>query len=114
MLSDVRRYRSAPPSLARQWLKPDRPATEESVVNTWLLGTRRQMGMVISDKTINNFKELTQDLVKPATDVLRDRASPSFISSTPCDELAALQLDNIFRVSLRGVTLHNDGNISRG
>ncbi len=110
VLSDVMQISGAPPSLARQWLEARiGPATEESVVNTWLLARHaEQMGMVISDKTINNFlKELTQDLVKPAnfqTSFKRSGISELHFFNAMRDELAALQLDNMFRVSLRGVT----------
>ncbi|MGH7134952.1 MAG: SurA N-terminal domain-containing protein [Pirellulales bacterium] len=50
------------------------PATEEAVVETWVLDERaRQMGLIVSDDAVNKFlKELTQDKVKP--EVFRDIA----------------------------------------
>ena len=48
------------------------PATEESVVQTWVLDERaRRMGMVVSDSAVNKFlRDLTNDKVK--TEVFND------------------------------------------
>ena len=57
------------PNMARPWLEMTLgTATEESVVNGWLLAHRaQQLGMVISDQTINDFlKAMTRDVVTPA------------------------------------------------
>ena len=85
------------------------PATEEAVVNTWLLARRaEQMGMVISDETINRFLQgVTQDKVKLASfQAAFKRAGFSDLQffTAMRDELAAQRLRETFYVSLGGLT----------
>ncbi|HEX7379709.1 MAG TPA: hypothetical protein VF278_21475 [Pirellulales bacterium] len=83
--------------LAPQFEQMFGPATEEAVVETWLLTERaRQMGMVISDGAINRFlKDLTDDKVKAAvfTDVAKqlDIGQPQLFEALR-GELMALRL----------------------
>ena len=104
-------YPTLPPAIIRQWLEARiGPATEEAVVNGWLLARyAEQMGVVISDKTIIAFlKKQTTGAANP--DQLFHAAFKrlgiteiQFLSAMR-DELAVLQLDSMFRVSLMGVT----------
>jgi len=67
VLTDVRQMAGVPASLARQQVEMFvGPATEQSVVDRWLLAKyAEKMGMVISDQTVIAFlKALTQDRVK--------------------------------------------------
>jgi len=100
-----------PPGIAQQWLESRLGApTEESVVEVWLKANRaRQLGMVVSDQSINAFlKGLTQDRVR-ADRILAVIKQSGFSSDLAFfdalrDELAAMQLDAMFRVSLAGIT----------
>ena len=85
------------------------PATEESVVETWLQARyAEQMGMVVSNDTINAFlKDLTQDRLGSAKlrAILKQHnySDYQFFSGLR-DELAASELNKMFGVSVEGTT----------
>jgi hypothetical protein len=90
------------------WRTQIGPATEESVVETWLLARYgQQMGMVISNDAIDAFlKDLTQDRVPTASilSVLKRHGFSDFrFYHDMRDELAAAQLKRMFEISLYGM-----------
>ena len=86
------------------------PATEEAAVNNWLMARyAQQLGMVVSDATINNFIEhWTGNRVKTEDiDTVLKRTPP--VSATQFfdilrDELLAQQFKQMFLVSLKAMT----------
>jgi hypothetical protein len=110
VLNEVMQIAGTPPALAKQWLEARiGTASEESVVNSWLVARYAgQMGMVVTDQTINSFlKDLTQNAVKPASFQMafkRSGLSEFQFFNAMRDVLAAMQLESMFRVSLLGIT----------
>ena len=83
--------------------------TMENVVNNWLLAQQaQQMGMVISDQTINSWlKMITQDTVNHANfqAIFKHHGFSEYqFFRVMRDELAAWQLKNMFDVSLVALT----------
>jgi hypothetical protein len=113
VLIDMVQQAGANPSVAQQYVMMMMrmgiaPASEESVVDSWLLARHgEQMGMAISNPAINTFlKNLTQDRV-PSTvmqAVLKRHgfSDYSFFNAMR-DELAATELKKMFQVSLEGI-----------
>ncbi len=94
----------------QQWLETQiGNTTEQSVVNSWLLARyAQQMGMVVSNELINGFlAAITQNMVK--RDVFLETFRRMGISERQFldavrDELARQQLQQIFMVSMAGIT----------
>jgi hypothetical protein len=83
--------------------------TEEGVVDTWLLARHAaQMGLTVSDKTINNFLQgWTRDSVKPAdmqAAFKRSGLSDFQFFNLMRDELAAKQFREMFYYSLMDIS----------
>jgi hypothetical protein len=85
------------------------PATEESVVNYWLLARRaEQMGMSISKQTVVDFLKaitggtITSEMMQRA--LAQSGISDLQFSAAMRDELLALQLNNLFQISMQGTT----------
>lgn len=85
-------------------------ASEEDVVDTWLLSRQaEELGLVVSDETINQFlAELTtQQKVSRETvqQIMRYRhISENDLFRILRHELLAIQLENLFGISLGGIT----------
>ena len=85
------------------------PATEEAVVENWLLVKQaEELGLTVSDKAINDFiREVTEDLLKPdqvkkiITDIRSNQ--PRFFALLR-QELLALRVRMMFSLSLAGTT----------
>ncbi len=106
VLGDVMQMAGLSPALVEYIMGPP---TEEAAVNSWLLANHaKQLGMVISDQFVNSFlKDLTQNTVKPTnfqTAFKRSGISELQFFSAMRDELAALQVQKLFGVSLAGIT----------
>ena len=110
VLTDVRQMSGEYGLLARQRAEAMiGPATEEQVVNSWLLARyAQQLGMVVSDEQINAFlKRWTRDVVKRAefqAAFKRSGLSEIQFFNLMRDELLAQQLQQMFYVSLEGIT----------
>ena len=112
VLTDVVQQTGINPGIAQQymlWKTRIGLATDESVVETWLLARYgQQMGMVISNQAINAFlKDLTQDRVTSANmqaAFKRHGFSDFQFFHAMRDELAASQLKKMFEISLAGIT----------
>jgi len=110
VLTEVLQMAGAPPSIAGRMLEASLgPANMENVVNSWLLARyAEQMGMVISDQTINGWlKMITQDSIS-ATNfqaAFKHHGLSEFqFFKLMRDELAALQLKNMFQGGLMAMT----------
>lgn len=110
VLTDVRQMSGEYPLLARQRAEAILgPATEEQVINAWLLARYAQhLGMVVTKEQINAFlKRWTRDVVKPAEfQAVFKRAGLSELQffGLMRDELLARQMRAMFYVSLEGMT----------
>jgi hypothetical protein len=110
VLTDALQMSSPNPRMVRQFLEAVfGPATDEAVVNSWLLARYAEyQGVAVSDQTINNFlKEITQDKVSPLdfqTAFKRSGMSEFHFFNAMRDELLALQLQSMFRASLMATT----------
>jgi hypothetical protein len=110
ILTEVLQMAGAPPSLAGRILESSLGAANmENVVNSWLLSRyAEQMGMVISDQTVNSWlKMITQDSVTAANfqAAFKHHGLSEFqFFKLMRDELAALQLKNMFETSLMALT----------
>lgn len=110
ILADLLQMAGNHPAMVQQWVEYRLgPTTEENVVTNWVLARHAEkMGVVISDKSINNFlKELTEDRVKSTnflTAFKRSGLSEVQFFNAMRDELAVLQLKDIFQTSLGGTT----------
>jgi hypothetical protein len=98
------------PTMVRQWLESRiGPATEESVVNGWLLAREAEkLGMVISNNTVNSYlKLITNNALKSSEfQVAFKRSGMSELQFFDAmrDVLATMQLENMFHASTLGVT----------
>jgi len=110
VLSTVMQMSGVHPVMVSQFLEARfGPATEESVVNSWLMAQHaEQMGMVVSNKIINEFMgDLTQNRVKPndfITAFKRSGITELQFFHAMREEMLALQLRNIFSISLAATT----------
>jgi len=110
VLTDAIQMSSPNPRMVRRFLEAVfGPATDEAVVNSWLLARYAEyQGVAVSDQTINGFlKEITQDKVSPLdfqTAFKRSGTSEFHFFNAMRDELLALQLKNMFLPSLAATT----------
>ena len=109
-LTELMQMAGASPSLAGRILEGSLgPASMENVVNNWLLARyAEQMGMVTSNQTVNGWlKMITQDTVNAANfqAAFKHHGLSEFqFFELMHDELAALQLKNMFESSLVALT----------
>ncbi len=100
-----------PAQRARQYLELEKfgPATEDSLVNSWLLAHHAQRaGMVVSDDAINNFLE-TETLGRVSSEKMREVIEHAGLSTGQFflllrHELLALKAQELFRPSLLAST----------
>ncbi len=94
---------------ARQVEQNIGPATEQSVVDTWLCAQyAEQLGVVVSNRVVNGFiEELTEsELTAGELEAIIESVGVSPQRFFPClrHELLALRLQRMFAVSLAGTT----------
>jgi len=110
VLTDALQMSSPNPRMVRQFLEAVfGPATDEAVVNSWLLARYAEFqGVAVSNQTINSFlKEITQNKVSTLdfqTAFKRSGMSEFQFFNAMRDELLALQLQSMFRASLMAAT----------
>jgi hypothetical protein len=110
VLAEIKLAAGEYPVLARLWAEQlIGPATEENVVNSWLLARYAQrLGMVIDDPQVIAFlKRWTKDSVKPSDfqqAFKRSGLTEIQFLKLMSDVLAAQQLREMFAVSLVGMT----------
>ncbi|MFH1920658.1 MAG: hypothetical protein ABIP48_12315 [Planctomycetota bacterium] len=102
----------APVQMAVREMVPDQgvsPISDEALVETWLLARRaEELGLVVDNATISAFiRELMQDRITPdglAAILQRADISDNELLSVLRQELLAMRLRGIFRLSVQGTT----------
>jgi hypothetical protein len=112
VLADALLPLGASPQKARQYLEHDTmfgPATDQGLVDSWLLSNyAQQMGMVVSNTIVNGFlRQVTFNRVRPEDfqkAFQRGGVTEAQFFSAMGEELLALQLKETFRYSLQAAT----------
>ena len=102
-------YYANPATCRKDFERVFGPAEKESEVDTWLLAKQaKQMGIVVSDDFINNFlKSITKERVeRKVFEAAFKHAGISDLQffEMMCEELLALNYENLIQVSMNGKT----------